>query len=89
MAARSDMAGAFATPGQVVVDVADRNRTFTDGRCDPLGGVGSDVADGKDTSICEVCRVYKTYGEGKPIQLKLMGRGINTSLQMLEKTTVA
>jgi len=41
--------------------------------------------DGKDTSICEICRVYKTYGEGKPIQLKLMGRGINTSLKSLEQ----
>ena len=41
--------------------------------------------DGKDTSICEICRVYKTYGEGKPIQLKLMGRGINTSLKSVEQ----
>jgi len=42
--------------------------------------------DGKDTSICEICRVYRTYGEGKPIQLKLMGRGINTSLKTLEQS---
>jgi len=42
-------------------------------------------ADGKDTSICEVCRIYKTYGGGQPIQLKLLGRGINTSLKALEK----
>ena len=41
--------------------------------------------DGKDTSICEICRVYKKYGAGKPIQLKLLGRGINTSLKMLEQ----
>lgn len=41
--------------------------------------------DGKDTSICEICRVYKKYGDGKPIQLKLLGRGINTSLKMLEQ----
>ena len=40
---------------------------------------------GKDTSICEVCRVYKKYGDGKPIQLKLMGRGIDTSLRALEQ----
>lgn len=46
-------------------------------------------ADGKDTSICEICRVYKTYGEGKPIQLKLLGRGINTSLSMLEKVAAS
>ena len=42
-------------------------------------------ANGKDTSICEVCKIYKTYGEGKPIQLKLLGRGINSSLQNLEQ----
>ncbi len=42
-------------------------------------------ADGKDTSICEMCRVYKTYGGGRPIQLKLMGRGINASLKSLEE----
>ena len=46
-------------------------------------------ADGKDTSICEVCRVYRTYGDGKSIQLKLLGRGINTSLKMLEKVAAS
>lgn len=45
-------------------------------------------SDGRDTSICEVCQVYKKYGDGKPIQLKLMGRGINTSLKVLEKAAV-
>jgi hypothetical protein len=42
-------------------------------------------ATGKDTSICEVCRVYKKYGSGEPIQLKLFGRGINTKIAELEK----
>jgi len=42
-------------------------------------------ADGKDTSICEICRVYRTCGDGKPIQLKLLGRGIKASLAQLEK----
>ncbi len=46
-------------------------------------------SDGRDTSICEVCPVYKKYGEGKPIQLKLMGRGINASLKDLEKVSVS
>ncbi|MBN1691061.1 MAG: hypothetical protein JW901_08570 [Dehalococcoidia bacterium] len=46
-------------------------------------------ANGKDTSICEVCRIYKTYGGGRPIQLKLLGRGINTSLKDLEKVKIA
>ncbi len=36
---------------------------------------------GKDTSICEVCRVYKKYGKGAPIKLKLMGKGINTDFK--------
>ncbi len=42
-------------------------------------------ATGKDTSICEVCRVYKKYGNSKPITLKLMGKGINTDIKNLEK----
>jgi len=42
-------------------------------------------ATGTDTSICEICRVYKRHGNGKPIQLKLFGRGIDTSLKTLEK----
>lgn len=40
---------------------------------------------GVDTSICEVCRVYKKYGMDKPIELKLLGRGIDSSLKSLEK----
>jgi len=42
-------------------------------------------ATGKDTSICEVCRVYKKYGDGEPIRLKLFGKGINAQLVELEK----
>ena len=42
-------------------------------------------ATGKDTSICELCRVYKRYGGGKPIELKLFGKGIDASLRSLEK----
>jgi len=42
-------------------------------------------ASGKDTSICEVCRVYKKYGKEEPIKLKLFGRGINTKIKELEK----
>jgi hypothetical protein len=40
---------------------------------------------GTDTSICQVCRVYKKYGKGEPIELKLFGRGIDSSLKSLEK----
>jgi len=40
---------------------------------------------GTDTSICQVCRVYKKYGNGEPIELKLFGRGIDSSLKSLGK----
>ncbi|OGO00346.1 MAG: hypothetical protein A2Y59_01940 [Chloroflexi bacterium RBG_13_52_14] len=38
------------------------------------------VATGTDTSICEMCRVHKKYGDNKPIQLKLLGKGIDVAL---------
>lgn len=40
---------------------------------------------GTDTSICKVCRVYKTYGHNKPIEIKLFGKGINSSLISLDR----
>lgn len=42
-------------------------------------------ATGRDTSICETCRVYKKYGNGQPIVLKLFGKGIDTHLRELDK----
>ena len=42
-------------------------------------------ATGQDTSICEVCRVYKKWGHGEPIEIKLSGKGIDTSLRALAK----
>jgi len=38
------------------------------------------VTTGTDTSICKVCRVYKKYGDNKPIQLKLLGKGIDATM---------
>jgi hypothetical protein len=38
------------------------------------------VVTGNDTSICEVCRVYKKYGGGKRIELKLLGKGIDAAM---------
>lgn len=35
---------------------------------------------GKDTSICRICRVYKRWGDERPIQLKLFGRGIDSTI---------
>lgn len=37
-------------------------------------------ANGRDTTICQTCPIYKRYGEGEPIHLKLVGSGIDTSL---------
>ena len=43
-------------------------------------------ASGRDTTICQVCRVYKKYGAGKPIQIRLTGAGIDAALNaVLEK----
>jgi hypothetical protein len=41
---------------------------------------------GRDISICLVCRVYKKYGKDEPIEIKLFGRGIDSSLKSLGKT---
>ncbi|HEX7475907.1 MAG TPA: hypothetical protein VF318_08070 [Dehalococcoidales bacterium] len=32
---------------------------------------------GQDTSICMICRVYKIYGNGESIEIKLFGQGID------------
>jgi hypothetical protein len=44
--------------------------------------------DGKDTSICQICRVYKAYGEEQPISIKLIGRGISTSLAGIAQSVI-
>jgi len=36
-------------------------------------------ASGKDTTVCEVCRVYRRWGNNKPITIKLLGDGMNAS----------
>ena len=46
-------------------------------------------ASGRDTSICEVCRVYKRWGENKPIELRLFGKGIDTSFKLAENLAKA
>ena len=40
---------------------------------------------GTDIKICETCQVYKKWGNSEPIHLKLLGKGINTSLKALKK----
>jgi hypothetical protein len=34
-------------------------------------------ATGRDTSICQICRVYKRFGNGEPIKIKRFGEGFN------------
>jgi hypothetical protein len=42
-------------------------------------------ATGKDTTVCQTCQVYKKYGNGEPIRIKLFGRGIDAGLRDLVK----
>lgn len=35
---------------------------------------------GDATDICQVCRVYKRWGHGEPIEIKLRGKGFNTGI---------
>jgi hypothetical protein len=39
-------------------------------KCDEWGTLG------RDTSICLICEVYIRWGEGKRIELRLLGHGI-------------
>jgi len=32
---------------------------------------------GDATDVCQCCRVYKRWGDGKPIELKIFGKGLN------------
>ena len=43
---------------------------------------------GKDTTMCQTCRVYKKYGNGEPVRLKLFGKGIDTHLKEMERAYV-
>ncbi|MBN1376373.1 MAG: hypothetical protein JXA01_09480 [Dehalococcoidia bacterium] len=36
---------------------------------------------GRDTRVCEVCPVYKKYGNDEPIRLKLYGRGMDRAIK--------
>jgi hypothetical protein len=45
-------------------------------------------ANGRDTTICQNCPVYLKYGQGKEIEIRLFGRGLDTGLRELEKVAV-
>jgi len=40
---------------------------------------------GDGTDICQVCRVYKRWGHGEPIELKLYGKGFNPAGKAVPK----
>ena len=40
---------------------------------------------GDGTDICQVCRVYKRWGHGEPIELKLYGKGFNAAGKAVPK----
>ena len=42
-------------------------------------------AKGDGTDICQVCRVYKRWGHGEPIQLKLSGKGFNATAKSIPR----
>jgi len=42
-------------------------------------------AKGDGTEICQVCRVYKRWGHGEPIEIKLLGKGFNATPEALLK----
>jgi hypothetical protein len=42
---------------------------------------------GNNTDICQHCRVYKKWGQGKPIEIKLYGKGFDSTRRSLEKVS--
>ena len=53
-----------------------------EGTCGKLYDYG---AKGDGTDICQVCRVYKRWGHGEPIEIKLLGKGFDTALKSVSK----
>jgi len=47
----------------------------------------ADGTSGRDISICKRCRVYKRWGQNKPIELKLPGKGIDSFRRFLKEKT--
>jgi len=42
-------------------------------------------AKGDGTDICQVCRVYKRWGHGEPIDIKLFGKGFDATLEAVSR----
>ncbi len=62
---------------------------FTSLPCWEIEGTYSKLSNfgekGDKTDICQHCRIYKKYGDGKPIQIKLVGQGMNRAAQPVKK----
>jgi hypothetical protein len=50
--------------------------------------LSDDRQKGCDTRFCQLCRVYKRYGTGRPIELRLLGRGIDADMRNLDSRTM-
>ncbi len=62
---------------------------FTSLPCWEIEGTYSKLSNfgekGDKVDICQHCRIYKKYGDGKPIQIKLVGQGLNRVSQLAKK----
>jgi len=47
--------------------------------CWEIAGTYCKLPSGRDASICEICRVYKRWGDNKPIAVKVVGVGIGAT----------
>ena len=47
--------------------------------------LSDDVNNGDDTSICRICRVYRRYGQGKPIEIRLRDKGLDSHCRSLKE----
>lgn len=49
--------------------------------------LSDDGVKGDNVRICRVCRVYRKYGRGKPIRIKLYGKGVDARYKELKEKT--
>lgn len=73
----------FRCPGIIKNDCpAFKYRAFP---CWQIEGTFTKLRDygqgGNKTDICQVCQIYKRYGHGEPIQIRLFGKGIDSLLK--------
>ncbi len=47
--------------------------------------LSDDGSTGDDTSICQVCKVFKRYSQDSLIEIKLRGRGLDSYCRLLKE----